>query len=379
MRLAWFHARTAASAHPCDDTAGLLRALGAEHELHTFTSTNAHDFMRTGARAPYDVCVFELDDTPAHAFIWPYLLHHAGVLLLRTRTLHDSRAHALVDAARLEDYVAEFTFSEGHPPRLAQGQPYLYGDGRPMLRVPLLAARLAVLPQQGVAQALQEEYPEARIRYAPVPVQPVQPLLQAHGLQQVPGPDVTFGVLSTDRVEVARRVVARARETGAAAALVVNGPERVLQQADVLLLLQWPGFGEPQQLAVSAMAGGKPVVVLETEGSADWPVLDPQTWRPRGFAATAPIGVSLDLRDEEHSLILAVRRLAADVELRRRLGAAGQAWWRAHATVDRAAEVWRRLLREAAVLDPPPRPATWPAHLNAERTEDRATSRGNSG
>ena len=108
MRLAWFRPSDEANAHPFDDTPVLVRALSGDHELHVFTETNAHDFVWQHFRVPHDLCVFELDNTAAHRFIWPYLFGYGGVLLLRTRTLHNSRARALVHAGRLEHYVAEF-------------------------------------------------------------------------------------------------------------------------------------------------------------------------------------------------------------------------------------------------------------------------------
>jgi len=58
------------------------------------------------------------------------------------------------------------------------------------------------------------------------------------------------------------------------------------------------------------------------------PLLDPQTWQPRGFdSVEAPIGISIDPRDEEHSLTLALRRLTRDAGLRAQLGDAGAARW----------------------------------------------------
>jgi hypothetical protein len=74
------------------------------------------------------------------------------------------------------------------------------------------------------------------------------------------------------------------------------------------------------------MAARKPVIVLETTTTAEWPALDPQTWRPRGFSSDPPIVVSLDPRDEEHSLVLAIQRLSTDAALRWRLGDAAHAW-----------------------------------------------------
>lgn len=376
MRLAWFRAHVPADADPLDDTAALIATLRSEHRIEVFTGASAHDFVWNHFRAPCDLCVFELDNTSAHAFVWPYLLQYGGVLLLRTVDVHDSRARMLAREGRREDYINEFTFNEGHPPRLSRAATVgrglwdpaaVTGDRWPMLRVPLLASRAAVVPHKGVAVTLQEQYPEARIRYAPVGV-PAVPKIQT--VQDVPGVQaVTFGVLSTDRVEVVRRAVTRAHEGGAVATLIVDAvPERVLQ-ADVIVTLRWPHFDGPQTLALTALAAGKPVVVLETETSADWPALDPQTWHPRGFSPDAPIAVSIDLRDEEHSLVATIKRFAADRTLRAKLGEAAYRWWRTHATVSHAADAWRQVLSEAATIDPPARPADWPAHLNADGTE----------
>jgi hypothetical protein len=63
--------------------------------------------------------------------------------------------------------------------------------------------------------------------------------------------------------------------------------------------------------------------------------------------------VSLDPRDEEHSLMLAMKRLAADAPLAARLGAAGQAWWSSNATIAHATAAWQRILKEPGL---PPRP-----------------------
>ena len=370
MRLAWFRPSAEADAHPFDDTPLLMHALGAEHELSVFTEMNAHDFVWQHFRVSYDMCVFELDNTAAHRFIWPYLLGYSGVLLLRTRTLHDSRARALVHAGRLEHYVAEFTFDAGSPPYLAHGRDHIRSDEWPMLRVPLLASRVTVVTHPGFAQALQDEHPAAHIRCAPVPVRAGQ----AHHANQRPegssGPEeVVFGVIATDRVDVARRAFAHVREGSPSATLLIDSAEGIIQRADVILTLHWPGFGKAQTFVLAAMGSGKPVVALETEASADWPMLDPQTWRSRGLGTTAPVGVSVDFRDEEHSLGLAIRRLASDDDLRRRLGEAGRVWWQRHASVDSAVEAWRHVLREAPSLDRPPQPANWPAHLDVDGTE----------
>jgi len=394
VRLAWFRATAIAHATPLDPTAALIAGLQTMHDLEVFIQDNAHDFVWKAFRAPYDLCVFELDNDRSHAFVWPYLLQYGGILFLRTLTLHDARALALVRQGRRDDYTAEFAFNQRHAPPVTKTPPFVKEGTWPMLRVPLMASRIAVVPHKGMAAVVQEEYPDARVVFAPPavrepsvspPQSPAGPL--ADGLRSASRnpPYAAFGVLSSDRVDVVRRAVTRAQEAGAAATLLIDdSPDRLLQSADVIVTLEWPSFGEPQMCALAAMAAGKPVIVLETEYTADWPALDPQTWQSRGSprrglaeagpGAAAPIVVSIDLRDEEHSLTVAMRRLSADGALREQLGEAGGTWCRAHTAARPAADAWQRILSDAAALEPPPRPAGWPAHLNADGTEHaRAT------
>jgi hypothetical protein len=109
--------------------------------------------------------------------------------------------------------------------------------------------------------------------------------------------------------------------------------------------------------------------VLETEITAGWPALDPQTWQPRGWSNQTPIVISIDPRDEEHSLSLALRRLATEPALRDALGSAAHEWWRRHATLDHAVQAWRSILAEAVTATPTSRPSNWPTHLTADGTE----------
>jgi hypothetical protein len=144
--------------------------------------------------------------------------------------------------------------------------------------------------------------------------------------------------------------------------------ERLVADADVVIALRWPAPGAALPDTIYGMSAGKPVIVFETEATADWPALDPQTWQPRGFEAHArPIVVSIDPRDEEHSLMLAIRRLSADAALRASLGSAAREWWRAHATLPTAAHAWRTLLDEAIAAPAPPA-ADLPSELTGDGT-----------
>ena len=139
MRLAWFRPVTHVSDR-LDDTAALVRALGSAHEIEVIDEARAHDFIRLDFRAPFDLCVFELADTPHHAYIWPYLLHVPGVLRLRSLSLHNSRTDAL--RRRGEDLTRELAFSDWD----LAGAPILASRVTVVCRCPRRSAPAAPLP-----------------------------------------------------------------------------------------------------------------------------------------------------------------------------------------------------------------------------------------
>lgn len=386
MRISWFRPAPAHPAERLDDIPPLLAALGHTHDIDVVTEADAHDFVWKQFREPNDVCVYEVGCSQAHRFIWPYLFHYPGVLLLRQTHLHDSRAASLEQDEQSADYAAEFLFNHGHPPRPV-GR-LLPRGGWPMLRAPLLASRLAVVDDVDLVHVLQEEHPDARLRHVPLGVdagpwwesgrwvgsgavgdRPEPAMGSAPDIPAEPAA-VRFAVFGDGRRGVVERALMRAAQAGEHVALVTDpSPAQALAQCDVVLALTWPAAGEPLTPALAGMAARKPVVTFEVEATAGWPALDPQTWRPRGVDSPgAPIVVSIDPRDDEHSLMVAMRRLGSDASLRASLADAGHAWWLAHGTLRHAADAWLRVLEEARSLTTPPHPPDWPAHLAADGT-----------
>jgi hypothetical protein len=113
---------------------------------------------------------------------------------------------------------------------------------------------------------------------------------------------------------VVGRALQRARDAGAT--FEVAGPDADadrLARGDVVIAPGWPPSQRAPAAVLAGMAAGKAVVTTEMDATADWPAMDPQTWRPRGLAVgDQPIAVTIDPRDEEHSLMLAIRRLSSD-------------------------------------------------------------------
>jgi hypothetical protein len=314
MKVAWFGPSPSPRI-----TAPLVAALadmpGGSHRLDTFDASTAHDFVWKHHLEPYDLCIYELADTSQYSFVTAYLFQYPGLLVL----------HELVDA------------------RAAMGGSKI------------------VLTAAASTRPLQQDYPDITVRPLPLGAREILP---RDGRR--PG-DVRFAIVDPDFVELAEHALARARTAGAEGELVrprivpdapgsIDPIETLVRDADVVVALRWPAPGAALADAALGMSAAKPVVVFETEAAAEWPALDPQTWQPRGYGPPAPpIVISIDPRDDEHSLMLAIRRLSADAGLRASLGEAGRAWWRDHATLDAAATAWRMLIAEAVGRPAPPR------------------------
>jgi hypothetical protein len=239
---------------------------------------------------------------------------------------------------------------------------------------------MTVVSDAHVAARLQRTFPTARIRVAPLGVgsdpgdgaslgsDPLHDSTQRLESSRDGGQTLVVGAIDSSRNALIRRAVSRARDAGASLELISGSADSVLANCDIIIAVAWPPADEPT-VALAAMAAGRPVIVMETESTAGWPALDPQTWQPRGWTGQPPVVVSLDPRDEEHSLSLALRRLATDAALRITVGVAGFEWWRHHATVDLSVQAWRSILADAGQIAPPALPSNWPPHLATDGTE----------
>jgi len=178
---------------------------------------------------------------------------------------------------------------------------------------------------------------------------------------------------------------------------------------DVSLNLRWPTAREMSGPWLRALAAGRPTITIDLAHLVDVPSIDPRTWKvnfvaigDRRVAAGSEIGnlvkiashepptanrqpptanrdteavtVAIDILDEDHSLRLAMRRLATDPVLRASLGAAGQRYWDREHSMPRMVGDYERALVEAAALPAPS--VTLPEHLvsNGERVLNEVLS-----
>ena len=176
-------------------------------------------------------------------------------------------------------------------------------------------------------------------------------------------------------------VVADARALGLESRVTITGYvadaelDDWVEAADICVCLRWPTSRETSASWLRCLAAGKPTVTTDLVHAVDVPALDPRTWEPQwawsgdaraGASAIppAPVCVSIDILDEDHSLGIALRRLSADVEMRAALGVAARGWWEAHHTLPHMVEAYERALAVALAVPVRPRAGRpLPAHL----------------
>jgi glycosyltransferase involved in cell wall biosynthesis len=377
---------------------------------------SAHAFLHRHRLDPYDLVVYQLGNAPCHDFMWPYLVRYPGLVVLHDLAVHHARARMLLARRRAADYRAEFAFN--HPevdPGVADfavsgldGAPYYLW---PMTRLVVATARAVAVHSAAVAEELREAYPAARVHRIrmgvgappagldPMPA-PGRPLIGAFGLvtpeKRIPVLLRAFASLARSRPEarlvlVGDRVphydaAAEAAALGVADRVTITGfvsdhdHDRWLARVDVCASLRWPTTRETSASWLRALAAGRPTIVTDLAHQTDVPTLDPRSWTVNhthagaGGVLAAPtagdaVAVAIDLLDEEHSLALALSRLAADETLRRTLGRNARAWWEAGHTLAHMAADYREVLASALAAPVPPPPPDLPPHLRADGSE----------
>jgi glycosyltransferase involved in cell wall biosynthesis len=194
-------------------------------------------------------------------------------------------------------------------------------------------------------------------------------------------------------------VIADATTLGVADRVTVAGfvddadVDDYLAASDVCLCMRWPSLRETSASWLRCLAAGRPTITTDLAHTTDIPTLDPRNWsvlearlKPRATEETpraagdepradgeetGPVGVSIDILDEDHSLQLAMRRLATDPGLRAILSGNARTLWGERFRLERMALAYRDVIGRALTL-PSPHRATrppLPVHLLQDGTE----------
>ena len=401
-------------------------AFESPHER--FQLFDAHDFIWKNRARPYDLIVYQLGNATCHDYMWAYLVRYPGLVVLHDGQLHHARGRMLLQRwqPRRDDYRREFRFN--HPdanPDLAElGAVGLLGSLTylwPMLRIVVESSRCVLVHNDWLADQIREAHPEATVDVLEMGVAEPAPrpgsrsrIRSRHGIVEDAVVFTAFGKVTPEkRVREAMRALASVIESAPHAHLLVAGEavdyydlqseaERLglsgrvtfsgyladediddyLAASDVCLCMRWPTSRETSASWLRCLAAGKPTISTDLVHTVDVPTLDPRNWsvlaglRSHGLKAgtttdAAPVGVSIDILDEDHSLKLAIRRLATDEKLRVMLGSNARALWSERFRLEGMVAGYQRVV--AQLLQAPPADAnglkTLPLHLRASGAE----------
>jgi glycosyltransferase involved in cell wall biosynthesis len=410
MRIAWFSPLPPARSGIAAYSADLVPRLAPTHAIDGFSAENVRDFLWKARRDPYDLVVYQLGNAPCHDYMWGYLAAFPGLVVLHDARLHQSRARALLQQERFDDYRREFWYDHPEARRdfveyavAGLGGPIYYYW--PMLRVVMRTARLVAVHNPRVAADLREAFPgtaieavhlgtaplvvddqgRARVR-ASLGVRDEAILFSAFGRitaeKRIGAVLRAFDAVAGERRDVhlllagdASDYPALERERSASAyasRVHVSGylPDQAigdyLAASDACLCLRWPTALETSASWLQCLAAARPTVISDLAHLADIPTLDPRSRRP-SHASSEPVAVAIDLMDEDESLRLAMRALAGEPRLRASLARAGHAYWSAHHTLDVMSDDYQRLIANAA-----DRPAPVVTDLPSHFTDDHS-------
>jgi glycosyltransferase involved in cell wall biosynthesis len=429
-RLAFLSPLPPAATGIADYSAEVLALLAPRHEIDVFHDQPrvderrlprgcaihpAREFVARHAERAYDVAVYQMGNSLAHAFLYPLLARVPGLLVLHDLVLNHARAREFLESdeaiaykanpgdevlrerlrARLRAYSDEIAYTypaqagrldEAHLGTVGDLLPYAY----PLVRLPVEASRVTAAHNDFVLEAVREEVPGAEtvripmpVEGAPVPPEAVTALRESYGI--APGDFVigAFGLLTREkRIETVARAVGRAAALLPHLRLLLVGPvpdraalERALaragvlrrtivagrvpfwtlpahiEAADLVAHLRYPTARETSAALLRVLAQGRPTLIADLEHLADVP---------------DDVVLRADVTDEEGELLRTILRLADDFRARIRLGQRARAFVkRAHAPA-RCLEAYEAAI-EAARRLPDPQPRAWPAHWAALR------------
>jgi glycosyltransferase involved in cell wall biosynthesis len=425
VRLAFLTPLPPARTGVADYAVEVLGLLAAGHEIDVFHAQEAveqdrlprscavrraSEFLTRHRERPYDLAVYQMGNGAEHAFLYEPLSRVPGVLVLHDLVLHHSRARTFLDspAARayagnpasaalreaaapaLRAYRDEVAYSHpGQAGRLAEAHLGTVGDllpyAYPLFRLPVEAARLVVVHNAYMAEAIRDEVPEAEVVRVPM-MAPVHPVASAEvaalraRLGFAPDDFVvgSYGLLTREkRIETVARAVARAATALPHLRLLLVGPvaepaalDRLLarlgvrertvvtgrvpfgeipvhiEAADLVVHLRYPTARETSAALLRVLAQGRPTVISDLEHLADVP---------------ASAVVRADVADEEGEVTRAILRLAARPDHRAALGVAARSFVEREHSPARCREGYEAALQQACGR-PDPKRRPWPPH-----------------
>jgi len=409
VHIAWFSPFPPVRTGVAAVSAELVAALGARgHRIDPYPETQAHDFPWRQRQHPYDLIVYQFGNSSHHDYAWPYALRYPGLVVLHDTRLHHARAALLLREKRRDDYRRELRAN--HPalnPDVAELAVHGYDSTLfylwPMVRALVERSLRVAVHGEATRRELVERLSDMRSPISDTRCDLAERIVSirlGHGelvsaeretaarrriraKYAMPQDSIVFGVFGgltpekrlTQILDAFRAVQAYAP----GARLLLGGADAPhfpldafraadgvtvtgyiedaeltdhIAAVDVSLHLRWPTARETSGPWLRALAAGKATVITDLAHLTDVASLDPRAWvvnTPSDIRWTTgdAITVAIDIVDEDHSLRLAMRRLATDAALRAELGRAARAYWQREHSVDAMADDYESAMREA--------------------------------
>ena len=377
---------------------------------------SASEFERRQRAQPYDLVVYQLGTAPCHDAVWPYLVRYPGLVVLHEAYLHQARVRMLLAGESADDYRAEFAYNHPHAPAAVAelGVARLHGSLSglwPMRQIVLDSARALLVHNDWLAAQLRQEAPRTEVHVLDMGVPDVavaadrrEAVRQRHHVPRDATVFAAFGAITPaqrisrllralaaladgaprwhlllcgepadrERLQVEAQALGIDRHVSVTGCIPPDELPAHLAATDVGVSLCWPPTRAIAASWLRCLAAGIPTIVTDLVHASDVPALDPNDWMVAGRPpahdlqghSNDPVGVTIDIRDEDHLLTLAVARLAGDHALRAELGGAARRLWKTRFTLDRMAAGYDRIIERAcrATFDEARR-ARLPAHL----------------
>lgn len=358
----------------------LARAVDVEVFVDGYTPTEAamlraarvrlrdgREFAR--AQRPFDAVIYQMGNSPAHAYMYDLVLREPGIVVLHDVVLHHLRLWMAVNKGRARrreyaDDLARLYGSAGQDLARAvlRGQTPATLFDYPLVEPVLDAARAVIVHNAASAERVQALRPSARVRVVPmgVPLPELPPRDEARARLGV-APDallvVSHGHVNPyKRLDVALRAFRRLLDERPDAQFLIAGsvapqlgtaldrqvrylglgehvrrlgfitPETVadlLAAADCCINLRYPSAGETSASLLRIMGAGLPVLVSDAGSFREL---------PDGCCAKIPVGPI-----EEALLAEYLIALARDENLRLSLGAAAREFVAEQHSLERSA------------------------------------------
>ncbi len=357
----------------------------------------AREFRTAQRKRPYDAVVYQMGNSPAHAYMYETALEVPGILVLHDTLLHHLIMAMLLRGRRVREYRALMERRYGSTGweaagRVLKGQVPASLFDFPLSEEIIDASRAVIVHSQASLDQVRSWSPGASTYRVPMGI-PVPAAIERGVARRMLGlPDDQFILASVThvnpykRLDVVLRALRRLREDVPARLLIAGtiSPRVPLQRmvallgledaveilgfvddararlivaaADVCVNLRYPTAGETSASLLRIMGSGRPVMVSDVGSFRELP-------------DDAAIKVPVDALEEEMGLGL-LRALSADSALRESIGRNAKEFVRREHSLAAMAAGYHRVLGQALgtkLPEPPQREVTEAFELPEER------------